>query len=232
MLGIGAAGAGAKAMSLLARIQAGQQITTVDDLYKRMVLEEPETMATADAVVAHFDGLESTRSRMLTAQQQVRALEPIRTARARIEEAAERLRLIDEIGRFTEPDSLATLWRASRRLDLLRDVETELQAAKHAADAKVRENQALADAADIEREGLGEVLRAAGGDRLETAHRELRALERRLGDVTRERERLDAALATLEVEVTTAREFDTLADRARRALADPDAKATPPRGLR
>ena len=226
VLGIGAAGAGAKAMSLLARIQAGQQITTVDDLYKRMVLEEPETMATADAVVAHFDGLESTRSRMLTAQQQVRALEPIRTARARIEEAAERLRLIDEIGRFTEPDSLATLWRASRRLDLLRDVETELQAAKHAADAKVRENQALADAADIEREGLGEVLRAAGGDRLETAHRELRALERRLGDVTRERERLDAALATLEVEVTTAREFDTLADRARRALADPDAKAT------
>jgi len=226
VLGIGAAGAGAKAMSLLARIQAGQQITTVDDLYKRMVLDEPETMATADAVVAHFDGLESTRSRMLTAQQQVRALEPIRTARARIEEAAERLRLIDEIGRFTEPDSLATLWRASRRLDLLRDVETELQAAKHAADAKVRENQALADAADIEREGLGEVLRAAGGDRLETAHRELRALERRLGDVTRERERLDAALATLEVQVTTAREFDTLADRARRALADPDAKAT------
>ncbi|MBD7958150.1 AAA family ATPase [Microbacterium sp. Sa4CUA7] len=226
VLGIGAAGAGTKAMSLLARIQAGQQITTVDDLYKRMVLEEPETLAAADAVVAHFDGLESTRSRMLTAQQQVRALEPIRTARARIEEAAERLRLIDEIGRFTDPDSLATLWRASRRLDLLRDVETELQTATHAADAAVREQQALADAAEIERDGLGEVLRAAGGDRLETAHRELRALERRLADTTRERERLDAALEVLQVEVRTARDFATLADRARQALADPDAKAT------
>ncbi|MCR2794083.1 AAA family ATPase [Microbacterium sp. zg.Y625] len=226
VLGIGAAGAGAKAMSLLARIQAGQQITTVDDLYKRMVLEEPETMATADAVVAHFDGLESTRSRMLTAQQQVRALQPIRSARARIEEAAERLRVIDEIGRFSEPDSLATLWRASRRLDLLRDVEAELQSATRAADAKVREQQALADAADIEREGLGEVLRAAGGDRLETAHRELRGLERRLIDVARERERLDAALGVLEVQVASAREFEALADRARRALADPDAKAT------
>jgi hypothetical protein len=32
-------------MRLLARIQAGQQITTVDDLYKKMVLEEPETLA-------------------------------------------------------------------------------------------------------------------------------------------------------------------------------------------
>ena len=48
----GAAGSGAKAISLLARIQAGQQITTVDDLYKKLVLEEPETMATADAVVS------------------------------------------------------------------------------------------------------------------------------------------------------------------------------------
>lgn len=226
VLGIGAAGGGSKAMSLLARIQAGQQITTVDDLYKRMVLEEPETMATADAVVAHFDGLESTRSRMLTAQQQVRALQPIRAARARIEEAAERLRLIDEIGRFSEPDSLATLWRASRRLDLLREVEVELQAATRTAEAKVREHQALADAADIEREGLGEVLRAAGGDRLETAHRELRGLERRLADVARERERLDAALEVLQVQVASAREFEALADRARQALADPDAKAT------
>ncbi len=226
VLGIGAAGAGAKAMSLLARIQAGQQITTVDDLYKRMVLEEPETLATADAVVAHFDGLEGTRSRMLTAQQQVRALEPIRSARARIEEAAERLRLLDDIGRFTEPDSLATLWRASRRLDLLRDVEAELQAGTRAADAAVREKQTLAEAADLAREGLGEVLRAAGGDRLETAHRELRGLENRLTSVGREREKLDAALEVLQVEVGSAREFEALSRRAREASADADAKET------
>ncbi|MCC2033168.1 ATP-binding protein [Microbacterium allomyrinae] len=226
VLGIGAAGAGTKAMSLLARIQAGQQITTVDDLYKRMVLEEPESLATADAVVAHFDGLESTRGRMLTAQQQVRALEPIRSARARIEESAERLRLLDEIGRFTEPDSLATLWRASRRLDLLRDVEAELQAGTHTAEATVREKQALAEAADLEREGLGEVLRAAGGDRLEVAHRELRGLEHRLTNVAREREKLDDALGVLQVEVDSAQAFEALVDRARRALADPGTKAT------
>ncbi|GAA5092359.1 ATP-binding protein [Microbacterium yannicii] len=226
VLGIGAAGAGAKAMSLLARIQAGQQITTVDDLYKRMVLEEPETLATADAVVAHFDGLESTRSRMLTAQQQVRALEPIRSARARIEESAERLRLLDDIGRFTEPDSLATLWRASRRLDLLRDVEAELQAGTRAAEAAVREKQALAEAADLSREGLGDVLRAAGGDRLETAHRELRGVEHRLTSVAREREKLDAALEVLQIEVGSAAEFETLSQRAREAAADADAKET------
>ncbi|WP_368496607.1 ATP-binding protein [Herbiconiux sp. A18JL235] len=201
VLGIGAAGAGSKALSLLARIQAGQQITTVDDLYKRMVLEEPETLATADAVVAHFDGLESTRTRMLVARQQVRALEPIRGLRVRIEEAADRLRMLDALGRFTDPDALVTLWRAGRRLELLRDVEAELGTREREVVAVIREKQAVADAVEAEREGLEEVLRSAGGDRLETAHRELRALDRRLTAVQRDRARLDTALAPLAEEL-------------------------------
>jgi uncharacterized protein YPO0396 len=224
VLGIGAAGSGAKAMSLLARIQAGQQITTVDDLYKRMVLEEPETVAVADAVVSHFDGLESTRTRMLEARQQVRALQPIRAMRTRIDEAAERLRLIDELGRFGDPASRASLWRAQRRVDLLGAVEAELRDRTHATDALVRERQGLADAAEAEREGLGDVLRAAGGDRLDAAQRELRGLERRLAGMERDRERFEAALAVLSVEVSSTKQFDALVAEARRTLADADAK--------
>ncbi|MBB3156435.1 uncharacterized protein YPO0396 [Microbacterium proteolyticum] len=224
VLGIGAAGSGAKAMSLLARIQAGQQITTVDDLYKRMVLEEPETLAVADAVVSHFDGLESTRTRMLEARQQVRALQPIRVMRTRIDEAAERLRLIDALGRFGDPASRASLWRAQRRVDLLGAVEAELRERTHATDALVRERQGLADAAEAEREGLGDVLRAAGGDRLDAAQRELRGLERRLAGMQRDRERFEAALTVLSVEVSSADQFAALVDDARRTLADADGK--------
>src|SRR3990170_1323924 len=72
-LGIGASGDGNKAVALLGRIQAGQQITTVDALYKAMVLEEPETLAKADEVVEHFDELAGTREQMITARQQVNA---------------------------------------------------------------------------------------------------------------------------------------------------------------
>ncbi|WP_345802239.1 ATP-binding protein [Microbacterium sp. AZCO] len=225
VLGIGAAGAGAKAMSLLARIQAGQQITTVDDLYKRLVLEEPETMTTADAVVAHFDGLESTRTRMLTARQQVTALEPIPELRGKIAAAAERVQLIDEVGEFSDPASLATLWRAERRLGLLREVETELRDRKNAADITLRENRALADAAEAERDGLVEVLRLSGGDRLETAQREIREVERRLSSTQRNRELLDAELKPLGIDVTSREEFAELVTRARAELADSDAKA-------
>ena len=225
VLGIGAAGAGAKAMSLLARIQAGQQITTVDDLYKRLVLEEPETMTTADAVVAHFDGLESTRTRMLTARQQVSALEPIRELREKIAAAAVRVQLVDEVGEFSDPASLATLWRADRRLGLLREVETELRDRKNAVDATLREKRALADAAEAERDGLIEVLRLSGGDRLETAQREIREVERRLAAAQRNRDLLDADLRALGTEITSRDAFADLVARAREELADTDAKA-------
>ncbi|TFV94879.1 ATP-binding protein [Leifsonia flava] len=226
VLGIGAAGSGAKAISLLARIQAGQQITTVDDLYKRMVLEEPETLSTADAVVAHFDRLEGTRNRMVNARQQVQALTPIRGMRTRIEEAAERLRVIDAVGRFSDPSSLASLWRANRRLEMLRAVEDELRASSRTAEALVRETQALAEAAELERDSLNDVLRAAGGDRLETANRELRGALLRLADVEREHARLEEALTVLEAKASTAKEFDSLTAAATKALGSDDAKTT------
>jgi len=225
VLGIGAAGGGSKAMSLLARIQAGQQITTVDELYKRMVLEEPETMATADAVVAHFDELESTRARMVTAQKQVRALSPIRGMRERIEAATDRVRIVDQVGSFSDAGSLATLWRNQHRLELLRGVEAELRRRSAAADADVQAQLAVLHAAEAERDGLAEVLRGAGGDRLETAERELDLVRRKLDEVTRERERFDALLASLEEEAPASeKDFAALAERARQVAGDPEAK--------
>lgn len=224
VLGIGAAGSGAKAMSLLARIQAGQQITTVDDLYKRLVLEEPETMAVADAVVAHFDELESTRTSMITARQQVNALEPIAGIQERIDAAAERMRLIDEVGEFSASDSRAALWQAQRRLDLLREVEDELRDRTHALEVSLREKKALVEAAEAERDGLLDLLRQSGGDRLETAQRELRAVERRLAEVQRERSRVDAVLAELGLSAATSKEFAAALSRAREGAGESAAR--------
>lgn len=222
VLGIGAAGSGAKAVSLLARIQAGQQITTVDDLYKRLVLEEPETMATADAVVAHFDELESTRTRMLTAKQQVNALEPIRGIKEKLAAAAERVRLIDEVGVFAEPSSPAALWSARRRLDLLREVEGELRDRTRSLELAVREKRALIDAAEVERDGLLDVLRQSGGDRLETAQRERRVAVRRLDEVQRERDRFDAVLRELGAQASSAEQFAEIVTAARTAQPTAD----------
>ncbi|MDO4900953.1 ATP-binding protein [Actinomyces sp.] len=224
VLGIGAAGSGTKAMSLLARIQAGQQITTVDELYKRMVLEEPATLATADAVVSHFDELQATRDRMITAQKQVHALSPIRTMRARIDAAARRLELLDAVGDFSQPDSRAGRWRAEYRLSLLRAAEEELRRRKSTADAQVAASAATASAAEAEYEAAREVLRSSGGARLETAERELRQTERRLEEVRAAHRAFAEATACLGTQITGRKDFEDLRERAQAALADSDTR--------
>jgi len=226
-LGIGASGDGTKAVALLGRIQAGQQITTVDALYKAMVLEEPDTFATADAVVEQFDKLTGTRDQMITARQQVRALEPIREHRAAIDEAGQRLRVVEAVGSFDDRTSPAALWRHERRLGLLRDVEADLQRRHQQAQRLAAETAARVAAARAEHEGVKQTLWASGGDQLATAQRELRGVDARLAEVTRARARLDEALAaSLDVEVTTAGAYADLVARAQRELADGDAKAT------
>ena len=223
-LGIGAAGDGNKAVALLGRIQAGQQITTVDALYKTMVLEDPPTLATADAVVQQFDELSGTRARMIVARQQVKALTPIREHRRTVDEAVDRLRLIDEVGSFTDTSSPAALWRHERRLDLLRTAEEDLARRHRRAKEELSETIGLVKAAEARREGVTDTLRASGGDRLDTALREIRGVEQRLGDVERSRERLDRALATIGATVSTGADFAALVETAHRSLADLDAR--------
>ncbi|BCY09006.1 ATP-binding protein [Actinoplanes sp. L3-i22] len=225
-LGIGAAGDGNKAVALLGRIQAGQQITTVDALYKTMVLEEPSTLATSDAVVQQFDELSGTRARMITARQQVKALTPIRGHRQTIDDAVDRLRSIDEIGSFSDAASPAALWRHQRRLDLLRSAEEDLGQRHRRAQEELSETNTLVTAAETRRDGVSDTIRASGGDRMDTAQREIRVVEQRLGHVERARERLDRGLVTLGAPVTTADDFAALIDDAHRTLADVDARKT------
>jgi uncharacterized protein YPO0396 len=226
-LGIGAAGDGNKAVALLGRIQAGQQITTVDALYKAMVLEEPDTFATAEAVVEQFDKLSGTREQMITARQQVKALEPIRQHRAEIEAAGGRLQVMEQIGGFDEPASPAALWKHGRRLDLLRAAEQDLQRRHQQARAQVTETQARITAARAELDGVKETLWSSGGDRLATAQRERKALDARLDDVRRARARLDDVLRVLPGEqVASQVDLVGLVGRAHAALRDTDAKAT------
>lgn len=231
-LGIGTAGDGSKAVALLGRIQAGQQITTVDALYKAMVLEEPDTFATADAVVEQFDKLTGTHDQMITARQQVKCLAPILEHRAAIDAAADRLRVIEQLGTFEDRTSSAALWRHERRLGLLRSVEQDLQGRRRHAKALVVETAGRIAAGKSELAGIKETLWASGGDRLATAQRELKAVDARLDTVVRARGRLDETLReALEATVTTEAELAAMVDRARGALQDDQAKAAARQGL-
>ena len=105
-LGIGANGDGAKALRLLARIQAGNQVRSVDELYKDMVLERPATYAAADRAIEHFDDLDTAHAAMRTEEQKLELLAPITDLHERkvaCRPAARRARLLRRDARRRHP---------------------------------------------------------------------------------------------------------------------------------
>jgi len=230
-LGIGAAGDGDTAMQLLGRIQAGQQITTVDALYKAMVLEEPETIRVAERAVAHFDELSEVRAEMDTAQRQVDVLRPMLEHRTAIDDALAARRVVDELGLGDRPDGADrgasaptpfTAWRDRTQLDLLRDAEASNRSQHRAAAERVAVSEQRIAVAEAELEQVRADQRKNGGDAIEAAERDVRETERHLADVRRVRAELEGQLAPIEREVSSRRDLERLHGEARRYLEERD----------
>lgn len=118
-LGIGANGDGAKALRLLARIQAGNQVRSVDELYKDMVLERPATYAAADRAIEHFDDLDTAHSAMRTEEQKLELLAPITDLHERKVVATKRLAELDSYGVTLAGDTPLRRWLLSTHLRLI-----------------------------------------------------------------------------------------------------------------
>jgi len=206
-LGIGANGEGGKALRLLARIQAGQQVKTVDGLYKSMVLEEPATYAAADKAVDHFEDLERSYGAMVTEAQKAKVLERLPELHRDYESATEKADLIDRFGVHREGDTPFVLWQLLTEHGLL-------DAAADTNRARRRENQAAFSAArDAETELKGRVAdlqhqqRDNGGDVLAGLQNELDVLTARRDDVAAERARFDDRISLVDTTIDSADDF-------------------------
>ncbi len=194
-LGIGANGDGGKALRLLARIQAGNQVRSVDELYKDMVLERPATYAAADRAIEHFDDLDAAHAAMRTEQQKLELLEPITDMHERRTTAARRLDELDSYGLTQSGDETPLRYWLLRTH--LRLIEAAVAANRDARSATV---QALASAQAAELQLAGDLEaakdahRAAGGGDLQ-ALASLAEAERNL------REERGSRLAELEERV-------------------------------
>ncbi|WP_166804915.1 ATP-binding protein [Cryobacterium sp. Sr8] len=206
-LGIGANGEGGKALRLLARIQAGQQVKTVDGLYKSMVLEEPATFAAADKAVDHFEDLERSYGAMVTEAQKARVLERLPDLHRDYETATEKADLIDTFGVHRSGDTPFGLWQlqAERRLlegaaDANREQRRGNQAeSTEARDAESELKTRVADLQDRQRENGGEVL-----VRLQN---ELGQLSNKRNDVAGVRAKFDERIRPLSASIGSPEEF-------------------------
>ena len=196
-LGIGANGDGAKALRLLARIQAGHQIPSVDGLYKSMVLETPTTYAAADRAVEHFRKLEDLYGEMVTAAEKSRLLSRLPELWDDRNDALATEQLIDTFGVTRGGSTPFLRWQMlteQRLLDIAVDHNRSerRQVAARWEDAKGRQRDiklAVEQTKHDQREN--------GGDRLERLGLELETLGDRRTNVQQRRTKFDERVGPL-----------------------------------
>ncbi|WP_300404817.1 ATP-binding protein [uncultured Nocardioides sp.] len=166
-LGIGAGGDGAKALRLLARIQAGNQVRSVDELYKDMVLERPTTYAAADRAIEHFDDLDAAYSAMRTEERKLEVLSPITDLHDRQVRATARLAELDSYGVAASGDTPLRQWLLRTHHRLIRDAVDTNRAARERATAELSASTSAERDLASDLEAAKAAHRAAGGSTIQ-----------------------------------------------------------------
>lgn len=167
-LGIGANGDGAKALRLLARIQAGNQVRSVDELYKDMVLERPSTFAAADRAIEHFDDLDTAHSAMRTEEQKLELLAPIADLHDRKVAAGRRLAELDSYGVTLDGDTPLRMWLLRTHLRLIESAVADNRADRASAIDQLGTTTSAERTYLADLEAAKESHRAAGGSTLQS----------------------------------------------------------------
>ncbi len=189
-LGIGTAGDGLKALRLLARVQAGHQIRTVDELYKEMVLERPSTFTHADKAIEHFNALEDSYLAMHTEQQKYELLKPIKTWHGALIEAKEREQRIEDLGLGASGDSPIKLWWL-RLLDrILAEAAEANSQERRLVSGQLKEAESVVKRMETELESLRLQHEQAGGGALRQIASDIEAEQQTLHERTRRLETL------------------------------------------
>ena len=197
-LGIGNGGDGRTALGLLARIQAGRQIRTVDDLYKSMVLEEPSTFTAADLALAHFDELDDTYQKMITEQDKAQRLRPLAGHNEHLLAAQSTLEQVSAMGLDALGLSPLIVWETAQEATMV--ATAEVSTGKLAADTakELRAAQRQVESAAVEQRAALTAYNAGGGERVAQLEQEILAAEQG-------RTRREGRLALLEVKAAPLR---------------------------
>jgi uncharacterized protein YPO0396 len=156
-LAIGANGDGLNALDLLARIQAGRPVNSVNALYRELVLDTPATFKDADLALADFDTLSDDLARMEDAERKHTTLRDLPAVHEQLTTAKDRIRDLDQFGVTRPGFTKLTAWTLRRECDLL-------DAAADHAHAEHRAAQAAARSASEQTEQLWEDLESARDD--------------------------------------------------------------------
>ncbi|WP_246957812.1 SbcC/MukB-like Walker B domain-containing protein [Brachybacterium sp. Marseille-Q7125] len=207
------------AQRLLHRTQSAKSLTSLNDLLRSFMLEEPGTFSLAEQAVEQFRALQDAHATVVDARQQVNVLLPQREAWAEHARATGQRDEIQHLRECTEPFRYTVLQRLAQRD--LEDTQVALQAAEHESEAA---QQAEADARQALRLA-DQALAAHGGGELSAAEREIELAEQRLNAVEAQTRYLAPVRERLEAdEPTNAEDFAKIQAQAQREIERLDAE--------
>lgn len=215
-LAIGANGDGAKALDLLARIQAGRPVNSVNALYRDLVLDTPATFKYADLALGHFDVLADDLARMIEAERKYATLRDIREIHDKLVASTERAEELDQYGLNQQGFTKLTAWSLRKESAVL-DAATDLAREQHqSAENDLRAASVVVDQLWNDLENARNAYRDQGGEELATLGQTLESLT---GDQIRAQRNLDALLEHVQAVdgmLNTRGDFDDLQEDARR----------------
>lgn len=223
-LGIGEGGDSDNALRLLARIQAGHQVRTVDRLFKEMVLERPSTFAAADAVLEQFHALRQSHEALATAEAKEGMLADIAGLYEQYTAARERTSRLDRYGVAQDPLSATPfrLWQLRTEQRLLDADADRNREARDAAKAAVMTARAEEASLAVEVEELKQQRASGGGDQLSRIDARLAEAEARAARIAEARRALESRIAEVDVSLDDADAFADAKRIARDYLAGVD----------
>lgn len=214
-LAIGANGDGLNALDLLARIQAGRSVNSVNGLYRQLVLDTPSTFKDADMALDHFDTIAGDLGKMEEAERKHTTLRGIPDVYDRMTAAQARIRELDQFG-LTQPGfTKLTAWSLRLECDLI-DAATDHAHDQHRTAAAAA--QAAADDTDAlwkELEAAREDFRNSGGNELLGLDDRLSTLAGQGAQVRDRRKELAALAAQVSAAFNSRGDFDSIQEAAR-----------------
>ena len=209
-LGIGARGNPDKALELLARIQAGRPVNSVDELFKTLVLDEPRTFEAADVALREFDEILNIYDDMRVAANKIRILAPIRDIHAQLSAAQGRVDRLDVLGLYRDGPTSLGLWAAQREDRILETTEENARRAKATAHAELFAATSARTRVEEEKRKVEQAYRDAGGGALETFQGQINAQIDEVEAKETERARFNTQIGVLGVTVTKREDLDAL----------------------
>ncbi len=204
-LGIGD-GRDRKALHLLARVQRGGSMSSVDQLFRDFVLSTPSTFDRANDALTSFEAMRDAHATMETARRKAERLANIARQHAEMTQAAAAVARNDAF-RVDDPDSPFALWSHTVRAHVLDETERALAVQRRDLTETIREATERSTYLRTQANQARDAFRDAGGGAIEllTARVEQAELAHRQTQLARSG--LDSACALLGLTVTTAADF-------------------------